>query len=643
MCGITGFWDTSGAGPADRLTSIVTAMADTLVHRGPDDGGAWSDAEAGLALGFRRLSIIDLSAAGHQPMLSASGRYAMSYNGEIYNAEDIRKQFGTSAPNWRGHSDTEVMLEAFAQWGVERTLPQLVGMFATALWDRKERRLTLIRDRLGKKPLYWSWQDGCLLFGSELRALRAHPRFRGTLDRGAIAAFLRHSYVPHPHTVYEEVRQLPPGSMLTLEPGKEPRISPYWTLAGVVQEAGADAFTGSDSEAVEALDATLGEAVRCRMVSDVPLGAFLSGGYDSSTVVALMQRHSTRPVRTFSIGFHEKGYDESGHARAVARHLGTDHTELIVTPGEALDVVPRLADLYDEPFADSSQIPTFLVSKLARAHVTVALSGDGGDELFAGYNRYAQADLFRRYAVHVPRPARSLGAAAVRSVSPAVWDRAFAPLPERYRPRLVGDKLYKLADVVAETGDGFYHKLTSLWHDPESVVIGAREPPTLITDGSVAGLVPDFVERMQYKDTLTYLPDDILTKVDRATMAVSLEARVPMLDQRVVSLAWRLPLSMRLRGQQSKWVLRQVLDRYVPRALVDRPKMGFGVPIDGWLRGPLRAWAEDLLSEASLRNGGVFEPAPVRTRWIEHLSGRRNWQHALWNVLMFEAWRRRWA
>ena len=598
----------------------------------------WSDAEAGIHLGFRRLAIIDLSAAGAQPMRSASGRYVVCYNGEIYNFEALRTELSAGGRNWRGHSDTEVMLAGFETWGVERTLGRCVGMFAIALWDQKERTLLLARDRLGKKPLYWSLAGGTLLFGSELRALRVHPSFRGELNRDAIALYLRHGCFPAPHTVYRGVEQLQPGHLLRLSATGEPRVEPYWQLADVVADGKLRPFTGSDAEAVDALDGVLGQAVRERMAADVPLGAFLSGGYDSSVVVAMMQRASSRPVRTFSIGFHEAGYDEAQHAKAVAAHLGTEHTELYVTAAQAQAVIPQLPGIYDEPFADASQIPTYLVSQMARQHVTVALSGDGGDEVFAGYNRYRQAARFEQVAGRVPRAVRAMAAAGIRSVPPWAWDRAAGVLPPHVRPKQTGDKLHKLAGVLAETGDGFYHRLISQWNEVGAALPGAREPMTAARDPAVASIVPGFVERMQYRDTLTYLPDDILTKVDRASMAVSLEARAPLLDHRVVEFAWTLPLDMKLRGGETKWLLRQLLYRHVPPALVDRPKMGFGVPIDSWLRGPLRDWAEDLLCERHLSQSGVFAPAPVRQRWAEHLSGRHNWQYALWPVLMLEAW-----
>ncbi len=640
MCGITGFWTREYLGNGQAAATIIDRMADSLKHRGPDDRGVWSDAEAGIHLGFRRLAIIDVSPAGAQPMHSAGGRYVVCYNGEIYNAPALRCEL-SPAGGWRGHSDTEVMLAAIEAWGLERALKRMVGMWAMALWDRKNRQLTLIRDPLGKKPLYWSMAGQTLLFGSELRALRVHPAFRGEIDRDALALYLRHACYPSPHTVYQGVQQLPPGHLLTVGPDGSPKLDAYWQLVDTVETGRAHPFRGTDTEAIDALDVVLGGAVRERMIADVPLGAFLSGGYDSSAVVALMQRATSRPVKTFSIGFHEAGYNEAAHAKSVAAHLGTDHTELYITAAEAQAVIPQLPEIYDEPFADASQIPTYLVSKMARCQVTVAISGDGGDEVFAGYNRYLQAQRFERYASRIPGGLRTMAGAALASLSPAAWDRIAAVLPERLRPRQIGDKLHKLAAVAGLDGDAFYHRLISQWHEVGEILPGAHEPISAASDPAVTALVPDFVARMQFRDTLSYLPDDILVKVDRASMAASLEARAPLLDTRVLAFAWSLPADMKLRGRETKWLLRQLLYRHVPRALVDRPKMGFAVPIDVWLRGPLRDWAENLLAEKRLREAGLFAPVPIRQRWHEHLSGRRNWQYALWPVLMFEAWRER--
>jgi asparagine synthase (glutamine-hydrolysing) len=638
MCGIAGFV-TFRPGSADALSGQARAMADCLAYRGPDAGGAWADAEAGFATGHRRLSIIDLSEAGAQPMLSKSGRYAISYNGEIFNAAETREELVSKGYSFRGHSDTEVLLEACAEWGVEEAVPRMIGMFAFALWDRQERRLWLVRDRLGIKPLYWGQFGDLFMFGSELKALRAHRGWPVELNRDAVAAYLRFGYVPAPHAIFRGVSKLTPGTILTLDEKREPRIAPFWTLAGVAQDAARAPFTGNDAEAEEALDSLLRDAVRRRMIADVPLGAFLSGGIDSSTVVALMQSCSNRPVRTFSIGFHEAGYDEAPHAKAVANHLGTDHTELYVTPEEARAVIPHLADIYDEPFADSSQIPTFLISELTRRHVTVALSGDGGDELFGGYNRYIHANLLRSWMTRLPLSLRKAGARSLQALPGGFWSGLSRTLPPAWRVPQLANKVQKVADLLSSDADDIYLRLVSQWQDPESLVSGGREPPHPLMNG--AYVTPDPIQQWQYLDTLTYLPDDILTKVDRASMAVSLEVRVPILDHRVVALAWSLPQAMRIRGRRSKWILRRVLKRYVPEGLVERPKMGFGVPIGAWLRGPLRDWAEQLLATRTLEADGLFDPRPIRACWQAHLDGRADHEYRLWAVLMFQSWRQR--
>jgi asparagine synthase (glutamine-hydrolysing) len=641
MCGIVGLWDPARRG--GDLAHCVRAMTDVMVHRGPDSSGYWHDNETGIGLGHRRLSIVDLSDAGHQPMLSADGRWVITYNGEIYNAEDLRPELEALGARFRGHSDTEVMIEAFARWGVEATLPRLIGMFAFAVWDMQERRLYLVRDRLGIKPLYWGWFGRLLLFGSELKALRAHDGWTPEIDRDSVASFMRHNYVPGPWTVYRNVSKLPPGSVAIFQPGREPEIKRYWSLEDVVDTGIASRSTMDETEATDALESLLGDAVRRRMVADVPLGAFLSGGIDSSTVVALMQANASRPVRSFSIGFHEQGYDEAQHAKAVAAHLGTDHTELYVAPEHARDVIPGLADMFDEPFADASQIPTYLVSEMTRRHVTVALSGDGGDELFAGYVRYFQAMRLFPVLERAPAAMRAGLAAMIRMLPPAAWSNLFQMLPARCRPPQSGDRMHKLAGILQESPASYYRYLVSHWPAPDTLVPGAREHRGLLWDRDVEARVPDPVERMQYLDTATYLPDDILTKVDRASMAVSLEARVPLIDHRVVAFAWTLPPSLKVRDGTGKWLLRRVLARHVPDKLVDRPKMGFGVPIDAWLRGPLRDWAEGLLSERRLAAEGFLDPTMVREKWAQHLGGRVNHQYLLWDVLMFQAWKERWG
>jgi asparagine synthase (glutamine-hydrolysing) len=645
MCGIAGLIDWRAATSADALRSIGEAMIETVRHRGPDAGAVWIEAEGGVALGQRRLAIIDLSPGGAQPMHSADGRHVITFNGEIYNYRDIRRELEDAGRSLRSDSDTEVLLEACALWGVEAAIERAIGMFAFALWDRKTRTLVLARDRLGIKPLYYSATPDRLLFASQLKAFRADPGWRPSVDQDAVVGYLRHAYIAQPSTIYREARKLPPGQILTLRHGVAAEPKCFWDLRGiaVAGQRRNDPAPGED-EAVERLDALLRSSVKLRMIADVPLGAFLSGGIDSSTVVALMQAQSTRAVKTFSIGFRESGYDEAACAKQVAAHLGTDHTEFYVEPRHALDVIPQLPEWFDEPFADSSQIPTYLVSELTRKHVTVALSGDGGDELFAGYNRYLWTERVARAAGLVPRPLRGASAAALRALAPETWSRLFAFVPSAWRPTLPGDKLHKIATLIDDPApDAVYRRLVSQWERPEDVAAAGREPLGPLWDASIVRDFPDMIPRMQYLDMVTYLPDDILTKVDRATMAVGLEGRVPMLDHRVVAYAWSLPLKFKLRGGTSKWLLRRVLDRYVPRSLIDRPKMGFGVPIDLWLRGPLRDWAEELLAPARLAADGFVRTEPVRQAWREHLEGTRNWQYPLWTVLMLQAWRERWA
>ena len=640
MCGITGFLDPSLSQSADRLTATVVAMSDALRHRGPDDGDTWVDPQCGVALGFRRLAILDLSPTGRQPMVSADGRYAIIFNGEVYNYAELRAELSGRGFAFRGTSDTEVMLAGITAWGLETAVRRFNGMFAFALWDRRDHRLHLVRDRLGIKPLYYGWMRGVLLFGSELKALRAHPAFDAEVDRDALALFLRHNYIPAPHSIYRHVRKLPAASILTLDGGASsalPEPQAYWSGRQVAERGTAAPLAGDDASLIDELDATPRTSVRERMVADVPLGAFLSGGIDSSTIVALMQAQSGRPVRTFTIGFRETGFDEAVHARAVARHLGTEHTELYVTPDEARAVIPHLPAFYDEPFADVSQIPTYLVAHLARQSVTVSLSGDGGDELFGGYDRYSQTRRLWRLSGWLPPSARqALGNTLAAATRPA-W---LARLTARLGLPNVGDRAGKLAEILgAASIDELYFRLVSYWKEPQKVVRGARPLPTELSVPAEWPPLPDPVERMMYIDMVSYLADDILVKLDRAAMATSLEGRVPFLDDhRVVEFAWKLPLDTKVRDGQGKWILRQVLDRYVPRSLVDRPKMGFGVPLNAWLRGPLRSWAEALLDPGRLEREGFFDPAPIRQKWVEHVSGSRNWQYYLWSVLMFQAW-----
>ena len=639
MCGLVGFVDRSLQTEADSLRRTVQRMADTLVHRGPDDGGVWVDAEAGVALGHRRLSIIDLSPTGHQPMTSRDGRYVIAYNGEVYNFPDLRRELEADGVGFRGTSDTEVIIEACAHWGAEAAIKRLNGMFAFALWDRREQRLILARDHMGIKPLFWGHFGGLLLFGSELKALRAHPGWQPRIDRQALASYLRHFYVPAPASIYEGICKLKPGHMLTWQPGQAPRISCYWNLRHTAVSGHQDPYAGTPEAALEELDWLLKDSVKRQMVSDVPLGAFLSGGIDSSAVVALMQAQSSRPVRTFSIGFSDQGFDEAPHARAVAAHLGTEHTKYYAQPRDAMDLIPKLHQFYDEPFADSSQLPTFLVSQLARRDVTVALSGDGGDELFAGYHHYRVcASAWRRLSM-APGPVRNIAANALRHVPAGLAGAMGAMLPGALGRQLRMGRLQRIAQVVGAQGpDDLYRRMISQWHDPAQVMPGVAEYKGEIWDEAALTAVPDFIPRMQYYDAAQYLPDDVLTKVDRASMAVSLETRLPLLDHRVLAFAWRLPMSMRMGQGGGKWILRKLLARYIPPELFERPKMGFGVPIGAWLRGDLREWAGDLLAESRLRADGFFDPAPILAAWRTHLAGEADLSYMIWSILMFQQW-----
>lgn len=641
MCGLTGF--AFAPGEPDQMQAIGRTMADRIRHRGPDDEGLWADGDAGVVLAHRRLSIVDLSAAGHQPMVSSSGRWVIAYNGEVYNHLELRKRLEAdcSARAWRGHSDTETVLACIDAWGLEAALRACVGMFAIALWDREERVLWLARDRLGEKPLYYGWQGGTCLFGSELKALRAHPAFNAGVDRGALALLLRHNYVPAPYSIHTGIHKLPPGTFVRIRAGdRDAEPVAYWSLRDVAERGTGCAVTLSDNDAIDELERRLGAAVRSQMMADVPLGALLSGGIDSSLITALMQANSARAVRTFTIGFDEHEYDEAVHARSVAAHIGTEHTELRLGGGDALDLVPRLPEMYDEPFADSSQLPTHLVMKLARQHVTVALSGDGGDEMFGGYNRYFLGPKVWRRLRWVPGPLRHALGGMLAALPPASVNSLAARFAPRAGVALPGDKLHKLASRIrgVRSMDDLYVRLVSEWDDPAALVIGGRMPPNLLDRRANWPRLGDPVARMMALDGLTYLPDDILAKVDRASMAVSLETRAPFLDRGVVEFAWSLPMSMKLGDGQGKWILRRLLDRHVPRHLIERPKMGFAVPLDAWLRGPLRDWAESLLSEDRLRREGFLDAMPIRAAWKRHLSGEASLGYRLWSVLMFQAW-----
>jgi asparagine synthase (glutamine-hydrolysing) len=642
MCGIAGLW--SAVATPTPLNVLARRMADRLVHRGPDDAGEWSDEDRGIALAQRRLSIVDLSPAGHQPMHSASGRYVIVFNGEIYNHRELRAQLDAGAPReWRGHSDTEVLLAAIDAWGLDAALVATVGMFAFALWDRQDRRLTLARDRLGEKPLYYGRVGAGLAFASELKAIRALTPTAPAVDEDAVVLFLRHGYVPAPYCIYRGFRKIEPGCYETFQaPDRLPTATRYWSALEAARRGLATPLPGSEDELTERLDQLLRASVRGQMVADVPVGAFLSGGIDSSTVTALMQAESARPVRTFSIGFHEDQYNEAHHAAEVARHLHTDHTELYVTAQQALDVIPRLPAMYDEPFSDSSQIPTHLVCAMARRHVTVALSGDGGDELFGGYNRYLVGEAAWRRLRRVPPSVGALVAAAIDRVGETRWNRlgdALRPLAPARIPSNVGGKAAKLAAVLrAPHIEDVYERLISQWPEPARIALRGHEHS--VVRAAMASIAAAPVEQMMYADLVTYLPDDILVKVDRAAMATSLETRVPLLDHRIVEFAWQVPLSMKVRRGIGKRLLRNVLRRYVPDRLIERPKMGFGVPIDVWLRCPLRDWAEDLLSERALSASGLLDVQRVRVAWHEHRDGRRAWQYPLWAVLMLQDWLR---
>lgn len=644
MCGIAGFWRPSGLDAA--ANHVLTAMTDAIARRGPDADGAWLDRDRGVALGHRRLAIIDLSPHGAQPMTSANERYVVVYNGEIYNFRDLRARLDAcgQAPAWRGRSDTEVLLAAITAWGLDAALAALNGMFAFALWDRQTGTLTLARDRFGEKPLYYGWsgngEQRTLLFASDVAALRAHPDFAPAIDPAAVALLTRFGHIPDSRSIYYGVAKLLPGTRITIgaDGGENSHI--FWdSLKEYSAAAGQGRFGGSAEDAVDETERLLGAAVVRQSVADVPLGTFLSGGIDSSVVTALLQKHSNRPVKSFSIGFTEAAYDESAHARAVAHHLGTDHHELIVSPADAQAVIPQLPEIYSEPFADSSQIPTYLVARMARAQVTVALSGDAGDELFGGYNRYVHATGTWPKLARVPTPLRRLAGAALTGVSPAIWDATLGRLLAG-RVVTLGDKLHKGAGVLASAdGDALYTALLTLNADAAAIVRHGR-----VGDGfehrDLSGIAHlPLADRMMAMDAIHYLPGDILTKVDRAAMAVSLETRVPMLDVDLVQLAWSLPIAMKLRDGASKWPLRQLLYRHVPRELVDRPKQGFGVPIHEWLRGPLKAWADDLLNDGTHALGEFFDADAIMAQWQRHQSGQANLQHQLWPILMFQGWR----
>jgi asparagine synthase (glutamine-hydrolysing) len=646
MCGITGFMTSASNLSLSDATAVGKSMVETLTHRGPDQEGIWTE-ESSLVLAHRRLAVLDLSASASQPMTSDCGRYVIVFNGEIYNHRDIRSQL--CKEDWRGTSDTETLLAAFQTWGVSRTLQKIVGMFAIALWDRHVKELTLARDRFGEKPLFYGWQGGSLLFGSELKSLTVHPGWQGELDRNALTLYVKFGYVPLPLSIWRGISKLPPGSFLTLpldlDIGELPKPIYFWRAVDLINLG--ETHTVDDVAAVKDLELVLGDAISGQMVADVPIGAFLSGGVDSSAVVALMQQQTTIPVKTFSIGFSESGYDEAKYAQAVATHLGTDHSELYVSGSDAFEVIPKLPDMYDEPFADSSQIPTFLIASLARTDVTVSLTGDGADELFGGYNRHVLGPSILKFLGFLPLMLRRIATHSITAVSPSTWDFLAQLIPGKSTQPMFGDRAHKLANILTVRDlEEMYTRLVSYELNPGSIVIGSNSGPLNQPLWAKQEMMKvDCIDqrgRMMFNDTLAYLTDDILCKVDRAAMSASLETRAPFLDHRVAEFAWGLPTNMKIREGSSKWLVRQLLYKYVPKDLIERPKQGFGVPIGEWLRGPLRDWAEYHLAEPRLREQGFLYAEPIRLRWKDHLKGRRNWQHFLWNVLMFQVWLERW-
>lgn len=645
MCGLAGLFARRNWS-SDELHAITSRMSAAIVHRGPDDSGIWADASAGVALGFRRLAIVDLSELGHQPMPSSSGRFILVFNGEVYNHRALRRELESMGCAFRGHSDTEVILAAFERWGIEQSVRRFIGMFAIAVWDLERRELSLIRDRLGIKPMFIYHHRGVVTFGSELKALLAGPEFDRAIDMTAVTSYLRYLYVPAPQSIFQHAIKLPPGHILTItDPGTPlPASKAFWSAERAAWQGSVTQLSGGDEDAVCELETLLTDAVRLRMEADVPLGALLSGGIDSSTVVALMQSSADRPVKTFTIGFDHEEFDEAAHARAIARHLGTDHTELRLTGADALAVVPNLAEMFDEPLADPSQIPTFLVCQLARREVTVALTGDGGDELFGGYNRYVSGERMITGFQRWPKLLRRVSAAGATSLSPRSWNQmrdALGPVfPAAGRTRLLGEKVHKMGDLLrAESTSGMYRSLLSAWQHPEHLVVGRS------TNGNHDAILGendslDLMGRMMLADQTSYLPDDLLAKIDRASMAVSLEARVPILDHRVVELSWRLPRRLKVRDGRGKWILRQILYKHVPPALVDREKMGFSVPLAQWLAGPLKNWAGDLL--LSGEEDGILRGTVIRLEWDRFIKGDSSNSAGLWALVMFRAWQNRW-
>jgi asparagine synthase (glutamine-hydrolysing) len=646
MCGICGFYSKF----LSTYDNVILKMNLSISHRGPDSSGVWQDRNSGIVLGHQRLSIIDLSITGNQPMNSNSDRFVITYNGEIYNHLEIRRELEkiSSTLQWKGSSDTETLLESIDFWGVEKTLKKIDGMFSFVVWDKKARSLTLARDRMGEKPLYYGWQGKgnhkVFLFGSELKALKTHPEFSSEVNRDAIALQLRHNCIPAPHSIYKGIYKLLPGHYLELKLSDLtnsliPSSKSYWSLVEQVIYGNSNKLIGGEIEIQNDFEKHLQASIKKQMISDVPLGAFLSGGLDSSTVVALMQSQSSHPIKTFTIGSSQENYSEAKYAKKISQYLGTDHTELYVSSKEALDIIPKLPIIYDEPFSDSSQIPSFLVSQLAKQQVKVALSGDGGDELFCGYNRYVMGKIFSNLCRFMPLPCRKLLASWLNSMSPQSWIKILKILSSLDHRIDYRNKMQKIINVLkAKSSHDFYYTLCSHWQNPIEAVIDSNESETLLTKLQLELKIFNNQEKMMVLDSLTYLPDDILTKVDRAAMASSLETRVPFLDHKLIEYVWKIPHSLKFRDGKGKWILRKVLNKYIPKELTERPKMGFSIPIDIWLKGPLRNWAEALLNETRLKQEGYFNPKLIKHKWSEHINGKANWSYDLWDVLMFQAW-----